>query len=635
MRIALITFLAIPLTLFAKETPKYPIAAIPEELKKGANAVFREDALVFEIVAQDKAITKIHQVITILNANAKRYATEVIGYGKNSKVTILKGIVYDATGEVVKKIKQSEVYDQSAYDGFSLYSDNRLKVLDLTHGSYPYTIEFEYEIEYKFLFFIPTFVAGGEKVAVENARYTLLFPTKLRPFYKTSNVAQTPIEQSLGNGKESISWEFKKIIPFVFEPLGPDAKEVLPHISAAPSKFNYDGYAGTMDSWEEFGKWIVSLNQNRNELPSSVQEKINELTQSCKTTEEKVKRIYEYMQSRTRYVSIQLGIGGFQPFEASVVNETGYGDCKALSNYMVSMLEMAGIPANYVLIRAGDGESPIDVSFPSTQFNHVVVLVPMQKDTLWLECTSQTNPFGYMGSFTGNRKALAITDKGGVIVSTPTYLENENVLIRKAEVALDEYGNAKAQIKTAYSGLEYETENLNFILGNQYDEQKKWIQQTTDIPSFDVTSYKLLNTKDKIPTATVEMNLTLNRLASVSGKRVFLTPNLMNKSRYIPEKQESRTTDVVLHKAFTHIDSVHYILPDNLYPEFVPPPIKVSSPYGEYEAHFILNEKGLTYTRKFLRKKGRFDAKAYDEVGAFFRTINKADNTKIVFLNKT
>ena len=91
-------------------------------------------------------------------------------------------------------------------------------------------------------------------------------------------------------------------------------------------------------------------------------------------------------------------------------------------------------------------------------------------------------------------------------------------------------GDAKAKVKTTYSGLQYENGNLNFILNNQYDEQKKWIQKNTAIPNFDVTSFAMTDKKDKIPSATVKVELDLRRFATVSGKRIFLTPNLMNRS---------------------------------------------------------------------------------------------------------
>jgi hypothetical protein len=369
-------------------------------------------------------------------------------------------------------------------------------------------------------------------------------------------------------------------------------------------------------------------------LPEATRMKIADLTRPFTTTEDKVRVVYNYLQQKTRYVSIQLGIGGFQPFEAKIVDETGYGDCKALSNYTVALLEAAGIKAHYTLVMAGDDEPDMDTSFPSSQFNHVIVSVPNGKDTLWLECTSQTNPFGYMGRFTGNRKALAITAEGARVVNTPRYGHRENVQSRTATVTVQSTGDAQALVRTVYSGLQYENGNLNFVLDDQ-ERQKKWIQQTTTIPNFDINKYAFENHKNRIPSAVVSLDLTLRKYATVSGKRVFVAPNLMNRSTFVPEAVEARKTPVVRRFAYTDLDTVHFTLPDGLYPEFLPQPVKISSRFGEYEASYKFDGNGLLYVRRMKMLKGTYPAESYPELIDFYKAVGKADNVKLVFLSKT
>lgn len=622
------------LTFCAASDLKYPVDAIPNELKTGVDYVFREDHAIFKIISRNGATYHVHQVITIFNERGNSRASQVISYDKETKITDFTGYVYDASGKQIRKLKSSEIYDQAAIDGFSLYSDNRLKAANLAQAIYPYTVEFEYEIQYKFLYAIPSFYLGGQKSSTQHGSFQLIFPRDLAPRYKVFGVGSDPKKEILTNGSESVTWSFENIRPFDVEPYGPDKQEQIPHIMAAPSKFEYDGYVGDMSTWKDYGKWNLLLNKDRGELPESAKQKARELTKGLTSVEAKTRVIYEYLQSKTRYVSIQLGIGGLQPFPASTVNETGYGDCKALSNYTVAFLKEAGIQGYYSVIQAGKNEDAVVPDFPSHQFNHVVVSVPNGKDTLWLECTSQTNPFGYQGTFTEDRRALVISEDGGKLVRTISYTPEQNQQSRTALVSLDDKGNATAKIKTTNTGIQYENDGLNWVFDNS-EKQKKWIEENTDIPNFSVNAYSIKGRKDKIPSASINLDLTLNRYASVSGKRLFLTPNLMNRLNAVPEKTAERKTDVVRKLNFLDLDTIVFSIPENVYPEFLPQPIKINSTFGEYEANFKFDAGKIIYTRRLKMWKGRYPKETYNELVDFYKNISKADNIKLVFLNKT
>ena len=623
--------LAIPLS--AKENPKYPVSDIPEELKANVNVVIREDHMKFKIHERNRATHYVHFVVTIFNEKGNYYASTDVSYDKLTKVLDLNATVYDAQGNPIKKLKNKEIYDHSSFDGFTLFSDDRLKSIDLSQSIYPYTVEFEYELEYKFLYYIPSPWWGGENVSYQNASYELTYPPALVPRYKLYNIEAAPKKNS-GSGFETLTWTFENIKPMKFESFGPPRAELIPHIIAAPSEFEFEGYVGKMDSWLNYGKWHQSLNKDRDALPVAVKQKIREITKSLSTTEEKTRAVYEYMQSKTRYVGIQLGIGGWQPFSAEVVDQTGYGDCKALSNYTIALLKEAGVKGYYTKIYAGKNEGGLNTDFPSNQFNHIVVSVPNGKDTLWLECTSQTNPFGYQGTFTEDRWALMITEDGGKLVRTINYTSEQNLQSRTAQVTIDDLGNGEAKVRTTERGIQYENGGLDEIF-NSSDKQKKWIEENTRIPNFNINAFSISEKKDKIPSATIALDLTLTRYASVSGKRLFIRPNLMNRITFVPEKIAERKSDVVCRTNYTDLDTINFSVPENLYPEFLPEPIIIKSKFGEYEASFKFDAGKVTYTRRMKVWKGRFPKETYNELVDFYKNVNKADNIKLVFLNKT
>jgi hypothetical protein len=133
----------------------------------------------------------------------------------------------------------------------------------------------------------------------------------------------------------------------------------------------------------------------------------------------------------------------------------------------------------------------------------------------------------------------------------------------------------------------------------------------------------------------VSLDLNLKKLATVSGKRLMITPNLLNRSSFIPEKIENRKTEIVRNSCYSDYDTIRFHIPEEIYPEFLPEPVKVKSRFGEYEASYKIDQGLVVYTRKIIVYKGRYPASSQQEFVDFYKSISKADNSKLVFLNKT
>ncbi|QHL88276.1 DUF3857 domain-containing protein [Nibribacter ruber] len=610
--------------------PSFSALSIDASLKKGANAVVRADETVFTVHSPQAASQKNRQVITVLNENGKDHAELVVHYDKLSKVDYIKGTVYDVMGKKVKTLKNSDIIDVSAVSNGALFEDNRMKVARLSMPSYPYTVEYEYQTSSNNLLFYPTwYPIASEKLAVEQAYFQVSMPAGMTLRYRELNLP-VKAETSEAAGRKLYSWTVKNISPLEVEPMGPSYRDVIPMVFTAPSDFEVQGYKGNMATWSDLGKWINLLNAGRDQLPEATKEHIKTLTASLPDPKAKAEAVYNYMQNKTRYVAIQLGIGGWQPFEATMVDSKGYGDCKALSNYTKSLLEAAGVPSYYALIKGGEDQLPIMADFPSSQFNHVVLCVPMAKDTLWLECTSQTEDAGYTGSFTGDRQALLITPEGGVLVKTPQFKAKDNGQFRTVKVKLNAQGGAVAEATTLFTGSQHE-DRKSIMHHYTPEDQLKWIYKNTHIPAFEIKKFTLNQvSKTSAPQMKETLQLDLPRVASISGKRLFITPNLMNRWTYVPPTTENRKQDVVWSDAFYDTDTVEFEIPAGYLPESVPQPVKISSLFGEYTAQVQVKAGRLVYVRELTMHKSRHAPAKYQELVNFLKQVSKADQQQVV-----
>ncbi len=427
---------------------------------------------------------------------------------------------------------------------------------------------------------------------------------------------------------------FKNIKPYRYEDYDLPFFELVPIVMAAPNDFEMSGYAGSSKTWEAFGKWIYTLGKGRDALSSKTINEIHELTKNLTTKREKTKAVYEYMQSRTRYVNVIIGIGGWQPFPAIDVDNNGYGDCKGLSNYTYALLNSAGVESYYTLIRAGSNAREIISDFPSNQFNHAIICVPDQNDTIWLECTSQRNPFGYMGTFTEGRKALIINEEHSRLIEIPALTSDDNYRYRKAEIIIDPNCDAKAEIKNVYGGLFYD--HISYLC---YLEGKRRMDDVRDrihIKNFSLIDkeYSIEESRTESPFVTENYIIYADRYVKKLGSRLLFNVNFFNTIVDVPSAINKQESELFISHGLTKIDSLDYSVPDGYFIKSYPHNDTIISDFGSFYSSYSLHGNKLGYVRRQVVYKGKHPPEQYAELRAYLKKVSLADKSKVLIVPK-
>ncbi|MBM3416739.1 MAG: DUF3857 domain-containing protein [Bacteroidetes bacterium] len=613
---------------------EYAVSRIPAPLLKNANVVKRTAVTDYEIFSMIKARLYEKYAITILNEAGDRYASFYKYYDKLRSIKSIDGKLFNAEGREIKSVKNKDVKDYSAVSSISLMEDSRTKVHDFFYKNYPYTVAYEVITEFNNTYVLPDwFPQPAEFYAVEKAVLSLKLPAWYSLKYKMINYTRTNPVVENNKGEKEMNWEVDNLPALVNEYAAPHLAWRTTCVFLSPEKFEIAGYNGSLSAWKEMGLFQLELNRGRDQLPDAVKQKVHALKTGIHDSREKVKVLYEYLQKNTRYISIQLGIGGLQPFDASYVAKISYGDCKALSNYMLSLLKEAGIKSYYTLIRSGRGEYFFTPDFPQDPFNHIILCVPFVKDTMWLECTSQTLPGGYLGGHTDNRYALLVTEEGGILVRTPKYGLNENLEIRNIKAVLDADATLEVKVTTLYTGIQQD--DYHSLINNLSKEKvKEALNEQLDFPTYDISHFEYTETKTALPAIEEKLDIVVSTYATITGKRLFIVPNIMTRHNRKLQSTEDRKYDIELTLEYKDVDTVEISLPPGYMPEAMPKDVSLSTKFGKYECRTKLENDKLYYYRVIEHYSGRFPFSDYTELVKFYEAIYKADRSKVVLVKK-
>lgn len=605
------------------------VTEIPEELKKNANAVVRLSNLDIIIERKNKMIFTYKRVVTVLNEKGNRFVEAYAGYDNQLKIRKIEAIVFDEYGEEIKKIKKRDFIDQSAVDGGTLYSDSRVLYMPYMPISYPYTVSFTYEIETQNTAFIPSWrPITGYYVSSEKDSYTLKDLANLGIRYKTKNFEGYNIE--VKNNDTSLEFYLSNIKAKKPEQLSPVLSKMTPQGMVAVNQFQYYGYDGYASNWKEFGDWMIgSLLEGRNTVSNETKEEVKKLVDGIEAPLERAQKVYEYVQNNTRYISVQVGIGGVQPIPAIEVDRLKYGDCKGLTNYTQALLTVANVPSYYSVVQAGDEIVDFDSEFASIeQGNHIILAIPNGDELTWIDCTSQIHPFGFIGDFTDNRNVLLVKDGESKIVKTTFYADNVNKQSTNAKIDLDANGNFNSQVEIKTKGIQYDS---RFGLENISNKEvlRYYKNHWSYINDLDIENYEFNNNKQSVE-FTEHLKLNAKGYATVNNESIIFSPNVFNKNTFVPDRYRNRRFEMEIQRGYFDEDEAEIVLPENYQVEALPENVTEKNQFGEYVIDFSVNENKLIYKRKLLIKKGEYSKEDYKLYRDFRRKISKLDKSIIV-----
>lgn len=588
------------------------------------NAVVEEAVTEVVCSSPTMAVQHFKTVTTIQNEHGASQALFLWSCSKNDKLTGFKGQVVDAAGRVIRKIKESNL-SRTEYSPYLAIDDYKV-YFDYTPPSYPVTVTYEWTVESRDnLIEFPSFCPQTDyDISVKKATYCLKAPKSMRVRYAIQNIDAQVHVADVENDKQTFTLQVENLPALKQEAYSRPMHERLPLAWFAPTDFVYYGTKGSLDCWADYGKWEYGLIQGRDQLTEAERQELHQLTDGLKTDREKVEAIYHRLEKNTRYVAVLLGIGGQQPAPASHVSKSGFGDCKGLSNYMRAMLNEVGIVSHYTTISTTNRR--LLSRFASVgQMNHVILQVPLQSDTLWLECTNPQLPMGYVHARIAGHDAIEINEHGGRLVHLPAYADSSNVMHNTISIQLSDQGAADVKFEQQTTNSQYES-TIPLLKMAEKDRQSALFQMV-HVPQAEVRQLELTEAGASIR---LEADIKSQRYATQTGQRLMVPVCPIHRGYAVPNSNTERQEDIYLNMGYMDVDDITIHVPDGYEVEAKPKDMHVESVFGTFSFTLREESQNVHVSIRLLMKSGTFPKALFPELASFIRTISASYNQKVV-----
>jgi tetratricopeptide (TPR) repeat protein len=378
----------------------------------------------------------------------------------------------------------------------------------------------------------------------------------------------------------------------------------------------------TFTSWEEVGRWYAELEKDRRQPTAEIRAKAEELTKGQTTDLQKTEALYDYVAKNFRYVSLSLGLGRYQPHAASDVLHNQYGDCKDKHTLLASLLDAEGLHASSVLINSSRKLDP-DVPSPS-QFDHVITLLPLGKEEVWMDTTTEVAPFRLL-SFNIRKKLALVVPQDGLphLEETPSDPPFPDLQVQTIEGKINELGKLNAQVSYSVRG---DAELLMRMIFRRVPNAQ-WQHLVENIDAMGGLDGDVSNLKVGDPAATREpfqfsYDIAKANFLDWSKKKLDLELPLAQFSLVDADEDDTSADADPIKFGPPGLYEYHVklVLPPN-YVAHAPLPFAMKRDYAEYSARYKLEGSVFTAERTLVMKARELPAPRTSDYLAFRRAV--------------
>lgn len=575
------------------------------------------------------------QVVQVLNEDAVDDLTEQsFSYSPgHQKLTINWIRVLKLDGTVISNAPTHvQDADIPAEMGDPVYSDEKVKRVSLT-GVAPNTIvDYSYTIEelkpYHADDFLETW-GYATSVPTLRARYLVDLPSSMRPLIRERNL-NFARQTATAHGRTVYTWathDVPKIKPEVF---AADSNNVIMSITV-----------GAPMTWGKIANWYGENAKDRYAATPALTAKVHDVVANAKTQDDSIHAIYRWVAQDIRYVSIALGMGGYQPRRPDTVMATGFGDCKDKATLFIAALKSIGVTAYPVLLNSSER---VLRGLPSyTQFDHVIAAVKRPTGYDYADLTATTQPYGQvMAAYQGEFGLVVLPDGKSEEITFPQTQAADNVDSTMIVGELNENGIFSGHYSEWASGAYAEgirglfetpwdsTRRANFAKGIA----RRYFENATG------DSLIAFNGKDLSAVPAVQVRITNGKAGTLTGGTMIVT------LAGAAGSMASATADELsaLPKRIFPIDAERLMGPRETVMRYritlptgwtakVPKNVNASSPFATYTAEYTLNGNVLEITHRMRGNKGVFPPDQIVTLISWFRDMGQ-DDVKFIVLEK-